>query len=101
MTLVDQKISRLEVLVRQLQGQPTGAVLTATSGSIASGAEGSVTIAHGLGATPSFVAVELEDGSWAAQFGWRVTRDATNVVITLNNRGPNAATAVVRIKVFR
>lgn len=73
---------------------------TVNSGSLASGAESSVlSVAHGLGVTPSIVVGHLEDGSWAHQCQWRVnSRDASEVTFRIRNPGPNAATAILRFR---
>lgn len=71
-------------------------VYTADSGAgVAAGAEASVTVNHSLGKTPVLVFGHLEDGTWSSQFGWRCTRSSTNVVVKLNNHGPNVGQAIL------
>jgi hypothetical protein len=70
---------------------------TANSGTVLSGGQVNITVAHGLGRTPRVVAGHLEDtgAGWSHQFGWRAQRDSTSVLIVFLNHGPNTAAAIL------
>lgn len=91
---VDERLANLERLAT-LGGSLYGPV-TATVGTLKSGEEKTVTVAHGIGRTPIAVLGGLQDGFFSAELSWRWEANATNVSITFHNLGSHEDTASLK-----
>lgn len=69
---------------------------SANSGSLVAGTEATITVNHSYGVAPVSIWGGLQDGTWAAQFGWRWVGNTTNAQIVFNNHGPNTGTAILK-----
>lgn len=101
MTALDDDLARLRIEIQQIRSRLPAALseeYTATTGSVAAGAEAGVTVAHGLGRKPSVVVGHIEDGSNASGFSWRAVVDAVNVAVVFRNNGSVSAQAILRFR---